>query len=325
MKLTTNSILIIFGILALMLLACIPITLLSLPLISARETPAVDSLATIQAVLTATAIAPTSVTPTAVPPTATPLPATATATSVPSTSTPLPSATPVIPTATPLTYCDWAQFVRDVTAPDGSSFAAGETFTKIWRIKNRGTCAWSPDYMLVFNGGEQMGGTTAIRLPAYVAPGQSVDISITLTAPAAPGHYRGYWILRNAAGVLFGSGERANTALYADIYTQEALPHGTVMGNICYPSEFNPPMTLNFERVSTGESIQFSVPENHMDFSFLLPNDTYYVRALASGYNLEGAYVNPDHTMKSFEIHGGQVTTGIGICDWGVTPHSHGQ
>jgi len=213
----------------------------------------------------------------------------------------------------------------DVTVPDGSTFAPGETFTKTWRLKNRGTCSWSPDYFLVFYGGDQMGGTTAVRLLANVGPGQTVDVSIPLTAPASTGHYTGYWMLRNPAGIMFGSGDKAEKAMYVDIYTRDLLPHGTVTGNICYPSEFNPPMTIYFERVGSSEVIQFFVPENNMNFSFLLPNGVYYVRAWAPNYNLEGAYVNPDRTMRTFVINGGQTTTGIGICDWDVNAHSRGQ
>jgi hypothetical protein len=35
-----------------------------------------------------------------------------------------------------------------------------------------------------------------------VTPGQEVDISVTLTAPATAGSYRGYWRIRSASGVL---------------------------------------------------------------------------------------------------------------------------
>jgi len=32
--------------------------------------------------------------------------------------------------------CNWAQFVTDVTVPDGTYLAPGTTFTKTWRLKN---------------------------------------------------------------------------------------------------------------------------------------------------------------------------------------------
>ncbi|HEY3313019.1 MAG TPA: NBR1-Ig-like domain-containing protein [Anaerolineales bacterium] len=311
MKLTTNTILIIFGILAILVMSCAALAFMALPLVKASRGPAADFPPTAQVMLT----------PVTVPPTM-PVPVQTQAPAIP---TPIPPASTAIPTATVITYCDWAIFIKDVTVPDGTTFSPGDIFVKTWRLKNRGTCTWSPDYMLAFNSGDRMGDTNAVRLPEYVAPGQSVDVSVTLTAPAAPGEHVGYWMLRNPTGVLFGSGDKANTPFYVDITTRAPLPHGTVTGNICYPSEFNPPLTIYFERADNTDVIQFAVPENHMNFSFLLPNGKYYARAWAPNYNLEGAYVNPDLTMKSFIVSGGQTTSGIGICDWGVTPHSRGQ
>lgn len=308
MRITTNTILILFGIIVLGLIALIPIGWVAASMLAPQPQPTVDAQATLQSLQTQTAPTQTS----------TPIPPTA----IPPTSTPVPTAT-TIPTSTPVSYCDWAAFVKDVTVPDGSLFEAGEMFTKTWRIKNRGTCTWTPDYMLVFTSGDAMGETTALRLPGYLAPGQTVDISVTLTAPARAGQYTGYWMFRNPSGMLFGSGDNANKAIYVEIevlHPRVDLPHGEVSGTISYPSEFNPPMTVYFQNVVTGEVIQFSVPENHMEFTFLLPNGTYYAYAWAPNYNLEGAYVYPDGRMRQFTIYGGG-TTYITISDWTPTHH----
>ena len=110
-------------------------------------------------------------------------------------------AAPTFPPAVSATAaCDQAQFVRDVTIPDGTTYAPGASFTKIWRLKNAGTCTWS-GYSLVFDSGDQMNGTSPTAI-GTVTPGQEVDISVTLTAPATPDSYRGYWRIRNASGVL---------------------------------------------------------------------------------------------------------------------------
>jgi hypothetical protein len=219
-------------------------------------------------------------------------------------------------------YCDWVSFIKDVTIPDGTVFAPGESLTKTWRLKNRGTCTWTPDYMLVFASGERLGDTTAVRLPGYVSPGQTVDVSVALTAPDSEGRFVGYWMLRNPSGVLFGYGDNANQAFYVDIRVKiNEAPHGTVTGDICYPSEFNPPMTLYFERVGNGQITQFSIAENQMSYSVLLPNGNYFAYAWAPGYNLEGAYVNEDGTLKAFRVQGGQTISGIRICDWQPEHH----
>lgn len=122
-----------------------------------------------------------------------------------------------VPTAQAATICDWAQFIADVTIPDGAVIAPGTTFTKTWRLKNIGTCTWGSGYRLVFSNGSQMGAPAEVNLPYSVAPGQVVDVSVTMTAPSTPGTYRGYWLLKNAAGALFGLGSTANKPFWVEI------------------------------------------------------------------------------------------------------------
>jgi hypothetical protein len=163
-----------------------------------------------------------------------------------------------------------------------------------------------------------------VRLPGRVAPGETVDVSVTLTAPNSIGRQVGYWMLRNPSGALFGYGNNAAQAFYVDIKVAlESLPHGTASGSFCYPSEFNPPMTLYFEEVGTGETIQFSIPEAQNSYSVLLPNGRYYAYAWAPGYNLEGAYTDANGMMKTFLVSGGQTTANINLCDW--SPYGHGR
>ena len=122
-----------------------------------------------------------------------------------------------VPTAYAQAYCDHAQFISDVTVPDGSSFAPGGTFTKTWRLKNIGSCTWTTSYTLIFAGGDQMGGPASIALPVAVAPGQTADLSVNLTAPATGGHYKGLWKIANASSGQFGIGDSANVAFWVDI------------------------------------------------------------------------------------------------------------
>jgi len=315
MKLTTNSILIVFGIIAFAIMACFPVTLIAMPLLQPARPNSVDSIATVQAIVTQTMSAATQNAPTAIPATATPMP---------TTSTPIKPTNTAVPTT--VSFCDWVAFVKDVTIPDGTAMGPGEVFTKTWRLQNRGTCTWTPDYMLVYTSGDQMGSTTAYRLPGNVAPGQTVDVSVTLTAPNVKGYQRSYWMLRNPSGTLFGTGAKANEAFYVEIkVSPESLPHGEVKGSLCYPSEFNPPMTLYFEKVGTGETIQFSIAEAQNFYSVLLPNGRYYAYAWAPGYNLEGAYTDANGLMKSFLVSGGQTTVDINLCDWSPYGHGRGQ
>lgn len=115
------------------------------------------------------------------------------------------------------TTCDWVQFVADVTIPDGTTFKAGDTFNKTWKIKNIGTCTWSTDYTLVFVSGAQMNAPASVKLPNSVAPGQTIDLTVAMTAPATTGTQRGNWQLKNASGTLFGLGASANKPFWVEI------------------------------------------------------------------------------------------------------------
>lgn len=170
--------------------------------ISAYGSPAGDRALWGNPVITRKGIVPPPVTVTPGGPTLTPT----------VTQTPGPVTVTVAPSA-----CDKAQFVADVNVPDGTVFQPGATFTKTWRLKNVGTCAWTKSYQLVFFSGEQMGAAASAAFPQDVAIGQTVNISINMTAPSTAGSYRGYWMFKNANGQLFGIGAQANRAWWVDI------------------------------------------------------------------------------------------------------------
>lgn len=138
---------------------------------------------------------------------------------------PAPQATTQPPpdgTVSPTPLCDAAQFVADVTVPDGTKYAPGETFVKTWRLKNTGACTWDSTYSLVFDSGDAMGGPGSLALTGTVTPGQQVDLSVTLKAPAAVDTYRGYWRLRNAAGAFLPvTGGYGNKSFYVEIQVKQ--------------------------------------------------------------------------------------------------------
>ncbi|NJC96154.1 MAG: hypothetical protein FIB03_07435, partial [Anaerolineae bacterium] len=129
-----------------------------------------------------------------------------------------------VPLAQAQAYCDHAQFVSDVTIPDGTSLTTGSAFTKTWRLRNIGTCTWTSSYSLVWAGGDLLGSPRSVNLTSTVAPGQTVDISIDLTAPSTPGHYKGLYKLFNAQSIEFGIGDAANGAFWADINVVQNAP-----------------------------------------------------------------------------------------------------
>jgi hypothetical protein len=166
-------------------------------------------------------------------PTETPLP----------TATLVPSATLIPPTATAVPIpCDRASFVKDLTYPDNEEVEAGTTFVKTWRLLNNGSCTWNSSYNLVFDSGDAMSGPASVQLTSgTVAPGQTIDISVTLKAPDTTKTYQGYWKLRNGAGVVFGVGDSSKAFWVKVAVVKKITPTPAVT-----------PITGNFDFVSKG-------------------------------------------------------------------------
>jgi hypothetical protein len=136
----------------------------------------------------------------------------------------LPGATTIASAST----CYWAQFIADVTVPDGTNFAPGTAFNKTWRLKNIGTCAWnSNDVSLIFSSGERMGAPASLALSTTVNPGQTVDITVAMTAPSTAGHYFGYYKLKSNTGGEFGIGSTANKTFWVEINVNSSSSSGT--------------------------------------------------------------------------------------------------
>jgi uncharacterized membrane protein len=126
----------------------------------------------------------------------TPLPSTASA-------TPLALTTPL---ATNQTSCDNMAYVADITIPDGYVAARGETMEKTWTLKNLGPCTWNQDYKFRWGWGGQgtdWSTTQPVNLSKLVAPGETIDVTVTLTAPSVAGEYVAVFKLQNDKGFYF--------------------------------------------------------------------------------------------------------------------------
>ena len=104
----------------------------------------------------------------------------------------------------PTASCYQLRFVSDVTIPDNTQMAPGQTFTKTWKVKNTGSCAWDAGFKFAFVGGEAMNGAT-YTLPSSVAANAEIDISVPMVAPTnKTGSLRGNWRMQTAGGTYFG-------------------------------------------------------------------------------------------------------------------------
>jgi hypothetical protein len=141
------------------------------------------------------------------------------------------------PAATATSPCNVAQFIKDVTIPDGTIMAQGQAFTKTWRIKNVGTCAWN-GFSLVFDSGDAMGGAASSAI-AVVNPGQEIDLSVNMTAPTAPGNYRSYWRIVTNSNILVPIvGGVGSKSFYADIKVQNGTVTPSVPTKTATPTLF---------------------------------------------------------------------------------------
>jgi uncharacterized protein YkwD len=86
----------------------------------------------------------------------------------------------------------------------------GEAFTKIWRIRNSGSCDWDDalgDLQWVFVSGAQMDGPGQVPIVGPVPAGGEYDVELELTAPQEPGTHEGRWQVQapngDPVGVVF--------------------------------------------------------------------------------------------------------------------------
>lgn len=134
-------------------------------------------------------------------------------------ATPLPGFTPLpttgaaagAPTTSLGDACNNSAFEGDVTIPDGTVIEGGQDFQKVWALRNTGTCTWDEGYTLVYIAG------SANNLDPYnyrfgsggdddfVAGGESINMTLNLTAPCAIGKYEGHWRMRSDSGYYFGT------------------------------------------------------------------------------------------------------------------------
>jgi len=139
-----------------------------------------------------------------------------------------PEPTPVVVQQVPVTIMKAVEpkpamrFVRDVTFHDGTKVQPGSVFVKTWRVRNDGVAAWTEGTALVTAGGDIL---TAIDLSVPVplaAPGEEIEISVTMTAPAATGRHTAYFRLQKD-GVYFGQ------RLWADVRVEDVDPSWFVL------------------------------------------------------------------------------------------------
>jgi hypothetical protein len=105
--------------------------------------------------------------------------------------------------------------VVDQSPVDGTNFAKGAEFTTAWTIQNTGDTTWDKQNVDVrFQSGDEMQkGAKTADLPQSVAPGGSVNITITMISPQTSGYHITYW--------NFAAGSQVLCTFYVEIFTEK--------------------------------------------------------------------------------------------------------
>ncbi len=227
------------------------------------------------------------------------------------TQTPYPTARPVS-SFTPSVICNRAGYVKDISVPDGTAINSGTKFTKTWRLTNTGACTWTADYDIVFYTGDKIGGNSSYDLDDTVRPGETVDISIELTAPNNLGTYVGYWKLRNAAGVTFGIGSWAQDPFWVNIKVLAPLSGNYNIADHYCDLEWSSGAGILPCPGATGDKNGFVV---HMDNPRLMDGDTYDDESLLTNPRMvDNGYIRGK--LPPYKVKTGDYLTAILGCQY---------
>ncbi len=223
-------------------------------------------------------------------------------------------------TNTPAGICNLAAFEADVSYPDDTVVPSGKNFDKKWRLRNNGTCTWTSGYRVIFVSGDAMGGAGSVQLTnGTVEPGAAVTVSVNLTAPAAPGTYRGNYKLQASDGTNFGI-DPAGSVFYVRIVVEN--PNGDV-----------PPSDDEMENENNEEEANPNIPvlSRYLKLTnpYMKGDDVLSLqkKLLARGYSVVGSAdgvfgKKTDAGVRQFQADQGLVVDGVvGPKTWSALWH----
>lgn len=205
------------------------------------------------------------------------------------TETPEATATPPRP-ANETGCTNKAVFVADVTVPDNTVINAGEAFIKTWRVSNAGTCVWAWDYTLAYYSENRLGVLGDVPLD-ITYPGQTLDISVKLTAPPSPGTYRGNFVIKNPDGLIMQVDN--DSRLWLIIKVENTAPTPTVTASA----------SSNAAPISTGSTTSSGSGGVNCAFTTDVLRLTDTINAL-NAYRTQNGL--PDYTVNTLLVRAAQ-------------------
>jgi hypothetical protein len=132
-----------------------------------------------------------------------------------------------------------------------------------------------------------MSGPAAVNISKYVAPNETIEISLDLRAPGSNGEYQGNWLMRNTSGTKFGTSD-ANNGIWVKIIVKDTaqvittFPGQETNGN-CSVLNVVPAYNTTF------------YPNQETDFSWTVRNDSGVIWTVD---NFDIAYVGGTNMLK---------------------------
>lgn len=218
-----------------------------------------------------------------------------------------------------------ADFIGDVNFPDDEIIERGDTFTKIWRVRNSGDCTWTPAYQVVFDEGNLLEWQQH-ELLNITPPGSTADISVTLISPEEAGSYQTWFRLADETGTPFD--KRFYVQFEAPEPAQTLPDFGVIEGSISFPAGTPPALTIYFLRTDGNERYALETESGWTRYVNSIPIGHYFVFARVTGdkSNFGGGFTRAvecgltancnDHDLIPVEIEDGKTARGIDITDW---------
>jgi hypothetical protein len=218
-----------------------------------------------------------------------------------------------------------AEFVEDVSIPDYTIIERGDQFVKIWRIRNAGSCTWSPTYQVAFSQGNPVE-WQEMALAEIVSPGEETEVSITVQSPEVPGIYQAWWQLSDEQGQIFG--DQLGLLFEAPKAATDIPGYGVIEGEINYPANGNPAVDIYFLNVENGDRFSMRTEQGWTHYSNAVPIGTYYVFSRVAGDTSDsgGGYTKAvicglhsactDHNLIEVIVEEGRASREINLYDW---------
>jgi hypothetical protein len=216
-------------------------------------------------------------------------------------------------------------FIGDVSIPDYTVVERGDTFVKIWRIRNSGTCTLTPEYQVSFSQGNPLE-WQALPITDIVPPGEETEVGITVRSPDYPSIYQAWWQVADENDEKFG--DMLALRFEAPEPATDIPGYGVIEGHINYPANGNPAIEIYFQPVDGGEQQMMQTEKGWTEYAKSVPAGTYHVFARVQGDTSAsgGGYTQAvicglqancdDHALLEVVVEEGRAKRDVNLSDW---------